>query len=96
MRLVCTPLILAGTSLEGGVTSPMRRIPEVCNWRLTVFTRDYAASDEEGLPQILSFLLRTKRMVTIGPDLGLLLVSLFHMMKIVTTSGGVRVCNIKV
>ena len=91
MRLVYTPRILAGASFEEGVTSPTRRIPEACSWRLTVFAEGYAASDEEGLPQILTLFLTIREMVATGPGLGLLLVSLFHTMKIVITNRGVRV-----
>ena len=47
VKLVCTPCILAGASLEEGVTSPTRRTPRACSWRLTVFTGGYAASNEE-------------------------------------------------
>ena len=43
-RLVCTLRILVGASLEAGVTSLMRKIPEACNWRLIVFTGGYAMS----------------------------------------------------
>jgi len=48
-RLVCTPRILVEASLEAGVTSLMKRIPEAYNWRLTFFTGGYAASNKEGL-----------------------------------------------
>ena len=89
MRLVCTPRILAGTSLEAGVTSLMRRIPEACSWRLTVFVEGYAASDEEGLPWILTLLLMIREMVVIGSSPGLLPVSLFRTIKTVITNGGV-------
>ena len=96
MRLVCTPRILARASLEEGVTSPTRRIPRACNWRLIVFIEGYGENDEEGLPQILTLLLRTKGMVATSPSPRLLPVSLFRMMKIVTTNGGVRVRRTKV
>ena len=49
MRVVCTPRILVGASLEAGVTSLMRRIPKACSWRLTVFVEGYVASNGEGL-----------------------------------------------
>ena len=62
-RLVCTPRILVGASLEVGVTSLMKRILEACSWRLTVFAGGYAASDREGLPQILTLLLMMIEMV---------------------------------
>ena len=67
--LVCTPRILAGASLEAGVTSLMRRILEACSWRLTVFVRGYVASDEKGLPLILTLPLMMMRMITtsLGP-----------------------------
>ena len=93
--LVCTPRILARASLEKGVTSATRRTPGSCIWRLTVFAGSYAASDEEGLPQTLTLLLRTRKMVATGLGLGHLSVSLFRMMNIVTTSGGARICRIK-
>ena len=96
MRLVCTPRILAGASLEAEVTSLTRRIPEACSWRLTVFVEGYAVSDEEGLPRILTLLLMTKEMVATGPGPGLLPVSLFYTMKTVTINGGVRVHLAKV
>ena len=91
VRLVRTPRILARASLEVGVTYPMRRIPEACSWRLIVFARGYAVSDEEGLPRILTLLLMMREMVIVGPGPGLLPVSLFCMMKTITTNGGVRV-----
>ena len=96
VRLVCTPRILARASLEAGVISLIRRIPEACNWRLTVFAGGYVASDGEGLPQILTLLLMMMEMVAIGPGLGLLLVSLFCMMRTIITNGGVRVHLAKV
>ena len=96
VRLVCTPRIPVGASLEGGVTSPMRRIPKACSWRLTVFAGGYAASDEEGLPQILTLPLRTMRMVATGLGLGLLPVSFFRTTKTVTMNRGVRVHHTKV
>ena len=90
VRLVCTPRILAGASLDEGVTSPTRRILEACSWRLIVFIEGYAVSDE-GLHQILILLLRTRGMVATSPSPRLLPVSLFRTMKTVTTNGGVRV-----
>ena len=91
MRLACTPRILAGASLEAGVTSLMRRIPKACSWRLTVFARGYATSDGEGLLQVLTLLLMTMEMVATGPSPRLLLVSLFRMMRTVIISRGVKV-----
>ena len=85
-RLVCTPHILAGANLEAGVTSLMRKILEACNWRLTVFVGGYAASNGEGLPQILTPLLMMMEMVATSPGQ-----SLFHTIRIVKTNGGVRV-----
>ena len=67
VRLVCTPRILVGANLEVGVTSLMKRILEACSWRLTVFTGGYAASDGEGLPQILTLLLMMIKMVVTSP-----------------------------
>ena len=95
-RLVCTPRILAGASLKAGVTSLMRRIPKACSWRLSVFAGGYAASDGEGLLQVLTLLLMTMEMVAIGLGPGLLPMSLFCMMRTVITSGGVRVHLAKV
>ena len=95
-RLVCTLGILAKASLEVGVTSLMKRIPEACSWRLTIFVGGYAASDGEGLIQVLTLLLMMMEMVAIGPGLGLLPISLFRMMRIVITSEGVRVHLAKV
>ena len=66
-RLVCTPRILVRASLEVGVTSLMKRILEACSWRLTVFAGGYAASDREGLPQILTLLLMMIEMVVTSP-----------------------------
>ena len=90
VRLVCTPRILAGVSLEVGATSLTRRIPEACSWRLTVFAEGYAASDEEELPQILTLFLTIREMVATGPGPRLILMSLFHTMKTIITNGGVR------
>ena len=95
-KLVCTPRILVGASLEAGVTSLTRRIPEACSWRLTVFVEGYAASDEEGLPRILTLLLMMREMVAIGLGPGFFLVSLFRTMKIVITNRGVRAYLAKV
>ena len=96
MRLVCTPHILAGASLEVGVTSLMRRIPKTCSWRLTVFVGGYATSNEEGLPWILTLLLMMREMVATGTSPGLLPVSLFRTMKTVVTNEGVKVHLAKV
>ena len=96
VRLVCTPRILARASLEEGVISPTRRTPGACSWRLIIFARGYAASDEEGLPQTLTFLLRTRKMVAIGLGPGLLPTSLFCTMKTITMSGGARIRHTKV
>ena len=95
-RLVCIARILARASPKVGVTFLMRRILEACSWRLTTFAEGYAASDEEGFPQILTLPLRTRRMVTTGLGLGLLPTSLFRVTKTITTSGGVRFCHTKV
>ena len=95
-RLVCIPLILVEASLEVGVTSLMRRIPEAYNWRLTFFTRGYAASNKKGLLQVLTLLLIMMEMVATDPGLGLLLVSLFRTLRTVIPNGGVRVHLAKV
>jgi len=69
----------------------MRRILEACSWRLTTFAEGYAASDGEGLSQILTLLLMMMKMVAIGLGPGLLPVSLFRMMKTVIIRGGAKV-----
>ena len=74
----------------------MRRIPEACSWRLTVFVEGYAESNGERVPHILTFILMMMEMVTKGPGPGLLPVSHFHTMRTVITSGGVRVHLAKV
>ena len=81
--LVCTPHILAGSNLEAGVTSLMRRTPEACSWRLNIFAGGYAVSDGEGLPHILTPLLMMMEMVATGPGPRLLPVSPFCTMKTV-------------
>ena len=95
-RLVCTPCILARASFEVGVTSLMRKIPEACNWRLTVFVGGYTTSDGEELPQTLTLLLLMMEMIATGLGPGLLPVSLFRMMRTVITNEGVRVHLAKV
>ena len=95
-RLVCTPCILKGASLEARVTSLMRRILEACSWRLTVFVGDYAVSDGEGLPQILTLLLMMIEMVATGLGPGLLPMSLFRTIRTIVTSRRVRVHLVKV
>ena len=94
--LMCTPRILAGASLEAGITSLMRKIPEACSWRLIVFIGNYAASRREGLPQTLTPSLMIIEMVAIGLGPGLPLVSLIRMMRTIITSGGVSVHLAKV
>ena len=100
VRLACTPHILAGTNLEGGggggVISPTRRKPGAYNWRLIVFAKGYAGSDEEEPLQIPTLLLRTREMLATGPSPRLLPVSLFRTTKTVTTSGEVAVRHTKV
>ena len=95
-RLVCTPHILVGASLEAGVTSLTRRTLEALSWRLTVFARGYTASDEEGLLPILTLLLKMTEMVATGPGPGLLPMSPFCMMRTVIISREVRVHLAKV
>ena len=89
-RLVSTPRILVGANLEAEVTSLMRKIPEACNWRLTVFAGGYAVSNREGLPQILAPLPMMIRMIVTGPGPRILPVSLFHAIRTVITNGGAR------
>ena len=96
VRLVCTPRILAGAILKAEVTSLTRRIPEACSWRLTVFAEGYTASDEEGLPRILTIFLVIREMVATVSSQELLPVSLFHAIKTIITNGGVRVHPAKV
>ena len=92
---MCTPGILAGASFEVGVTSLMRKIPEACNWRLTV-VGGYTTSDGEELPQTLTLLLLMMEMIATGLGPELLPVSLFRMMRTVITNEGVRVHLAKV
>ena len=73
----------------------MRWTPRACSWRLIVFVGGYATSDKEGLPQILTLLLRTRKMVATGPGPGLFPASLFCMMKTVIMSKGARVRHTK-
>ena len=95
-RLVCTPGILVGVSLEVGVTSLIERILKACSWRLTVYREGCAARDREGLLQILTLLLTMIEMVATGPSPGLLPVSFFRMIGTVIISRGVRVHLVKV
>ena len=88
--LVCTLHILAGVSLEAGVISLMRRIPKACRWKLAIFARGYAASDREGLPQILAFLSTMIGMAKTGLDQGLPPASLSCMIKITIISTKIR------
>ena len=95
-RLVCTPRILVGASLEVGVTSLMKRILEACSWRLAICGGGYATSDKERFLQALTLLLMTMGMTAIGLGQGLLPVSLFRMMRITIISVGIRVHLAKV
>ena len=88
---MCTPGILVGVSLEVGVTSLIERILKACSWRLTVYRGGCTAKDREGLLQILTLLLTMIEMVATGPSPGLLLVSLFRMMRITTINVEARV-----
>ena len=74
----------------------MKRILEACNGRLTICREGYTASDGERLLQALTLLLMMMRMVAIGLGQGLLLVSLFHMMRITIISIEIRACLAKV
>ena len=94
--LVCILCILVGVSLEMEVTSLMKRILEVCSWKLIACGESCAASDREGLPQILTFLLMMTKMIATGPGLGLLPVSLFHKVRTIIITGGVKVYLAKV
>ena len=94
-RLVCTPFILVGASLEVGVTSLVWRILEACSWRLIIFVGGYNASDREGLHHTLTLFLMMLEMAVIGPGQGLLLVSLFHVMRITIMSARIRAHHAK-
>ena len=96
MKLVYILLKLVGASLEVGVTSLIKRILEACSWRLTVCGGGYVASDGERLIQALTLLQIMMGMVVIGLGQGLLLVSLFPMMRITIISVGIRVHLAKV
>ena len=93
---MCILHMLVGVSLEVKVTSLMKRILEACSLKLTVCEGGCAASNGEGLPQILTLLFLMMKMIATGPSLGLLPVSLFHMVRTVIISGGVRVHLVEV
>ena len=95
-RLVCIPRILVGASLEVGVTSLMRRILEVCSWRLIACRGGYIMSDREKLLQILTFPLMMIDMIVTGPGQGLPLVSPSHMMRVTIISAEIRAHLVKV
>ena len=96
VKLVYILLKLVGASLKVGVTSLIKRILEACSWRLTVCEGGYATSDGERLIQALTLLQIMMGMVVIGLGQGLLLVSLFPMMRITIISVGIRVHLAKV
>ena len=95
-RLVYIPRILIGASLEVGVTCLMERILGTCSWRLTIYEGSYAVGNEEGLLQVRSLLLMMIGTTVTGLDQRLLLVSLFHAMRIAIIRGEVRVHLAKV
>ena len=82
IKLVYILLKLVGASLEVGVASLMKRILEVCNWRLIVCGGGYAMIDGEGLLRVLTLPLMMRGMITIGLGQGLPLVSLSRVMRI--------------
>ena len=68
----------------------MKRTPEACSWRSTVWVGGYAVNDGERLLQALTLLLTTIGMAAIGLGQGLLPVSLFCMIKITIMSTETR------
>ena len=93
---MCIPCILGEVNLEVEVTFLMKRILEACNWRLTICEGGYAASDVGEPLQVLALLLMTIVMIATDPGLGLLLVSLFRVIRITIISGEGRVRLTKV
>jgi len=79
-----------------GVTSLIRRILKACNWRLAICRGGYATSNEERLLQSLILLLMAMGMAATGLGQGLLLMSLFCIMRITIISVEVRIHPAKV
>ena len=90
-RLACIPRTLEEVSLEVEVTFLMKRILGLCSWRLTVYAEDYAVSDIEEPLQVLTSLLMMIMIIAIVPSPGLLLMSPFHVIRIVIIGGEGRV-----
>ena len=82
--------MLVEVILEVGVTSSMKRILEVCSWRLTACEGGCATSNGEGLLQILTLLLMMIEMTVTGPGQGLPPVSLSRVMRITIISIEIR------
>ena len=61
-RGVCIPSGLVEVSPGERVTSPMRRIPEPCNWKLTNSRESYAMHNESEPPLALTIPLMVERM----------------------------------
>ena len=81
----------SGSHSQKGTTFLLRKIPKSCSWRLITWKGAYATSNEGELLLSLTFLLIAKRMVAIGTDQGLLLVSLFRMMKTTIMSAETKI-----
>ena len=71
MKEVGKPRTLIGVSRVGKVMSPMQRMKETCNVRLTNWRRSYAMHDEGDHHLGLSLLLRMQKMPRTGNDLEL-------------------------
>ena len=80
-REVCILPTPVRGNLEVKVTSLMRRMPETCRRRLITLGEACAMNGESELHPILTSLLRVRRMVAIGADRELPLISLSHMMR---------------
>ena len=82
-RLACIPHTLEKVSLEVEVTSLMKRILGVCNWRLTVYEEGYTVSNVGKPFQVLTPLLKMIMIIIIAPSPRLLPVSPFRVIRIV-------------
>ena len=80
-RGVCILPILVEAILGVVAISLMRKIPKPCSWRLITWREAYATNGESEILPILTSLPTMKRMVAIGADQRLLLMSLSHMMR---------------
>ena len=88
---MCIPRTLGEVSLEVEVTSLMKRILGVCNWRLIICEEGYAVRDVGQPLQVLTPLLVMIVILAIIQGPGLLPVSLFLVIKIVIIGGERRV-----